>query len=104
MSSLSALNKGPAFAGMMAAALAALSACDAPPKPDTQAPVRVLTYSVGTSNETGTAYAGTIKARVEQNLAFRVGGKIIERRVNLGERVSAGQLLMRLDPLITATA
>lgn len=97
MSLLSTLNKGPALASMVAMT-AALSACHAPPESETKAPVRVLTYSVGTSNETGTAYAGTIRSRVEQTLAFRVGGKIVERRVNLGERVSAGQLLMRLDP------
>jgi RND family efflux transporter MFP subunit len=82
----------------MVVALAALGACNATPPPETNTAARVLTYSVDASHDTGTAYAGTIKARVEQNLAFRVGGKIIERKVNLGERVSPGQLLMRLDP------
>jgi RND family efflux transporter MFP subunit len=75
-----------------------LGACQAPAKPEAKNHPRVLTYRVGASSQTGTAYAGTIRSRVEQNLAFRVGGKIIERRVNLGDRVSPGQLLMRLDP------
>jgi multidrug efflux pump subunit AcrA (membrane-fusion protein) len=31
-------------------------------------------------------------------LGFRVGGKILERSVNVGQRVQKGQILMRLDP------
>lgn len=78
--------------------MAVLTACHAPPKPEANDHPRVLTYQVGASTATGTAYAGTIRSRVEQNLAFRVAGKIVERKVNLGDRVSPGQLLMRLDP------
>ncbi|WP_049781783.1 efflux RND transporter periplasmic adaptor subunit [Asticcacaulis excentricus] len=77
---------------------ALLAACHASPKAETDAPTRVLTYMVRASNGSGTAYAGTIKARVEQTIAFRVGGKIIERKINVGDHVSPGQLLMRLDP------
>src|SRR5438034_5155279 len=40
---------------------------------------------------------GTIGARVESNLGFRVAGKIVERLVNVGEQVKAGQPLMRID-------
>lgn len=98
MSFPSALIKnGPALASL-ATVMAVLVACQAPAKPEANNPPRVLTYRVGTSTQTGTAYAGTIRSRVEQTLAFRVGGKIIERKVNLGDRVSPGQLLMRLDP------
>jgi RND family efflux transporter MFP subunit len=42
-------------------------------------------------------FTGTIGARVESNLGFRVAGKIIERLVNVGEQVKAGQPLMRID-------
>jgi multidrug efflux pump subunit AcrA (membrane-fusion protein) len=38
-----------------------------------------------------------IGARVESNLGFRVAGKIVERLVNVGEQVKAGQPLMRID-------
>jgi RND family efflux transporter MFP subunit len=99
MSFPSVLVRGSALASL-AGALTVLAACEAPPKRDANDRVRVLTYQVGTSGGTGTAYAGTIRSRVEQNLAFRVGGKIIERKVNLGDRVSPGQLLMRLDPTV----
>jgi RND family efflux transporter MFP subunit len=42
-------------------------------------------------------FTGTIGARVESNLGFRVAGKIVERLVNVGEQVKAGQQLMRID-------
>jgi len=80
------------------AAAALVSACHAPPKSDKSLPPRVLTYQVGAGVGAATAYSGTIHTRVEQDLSFRVGGRIIERKVNVGDRVTAGQLLMRLDP------
>src|SRR5437660_682221 len=42
-------------------------------------------------------FTGTIGARVESNLGFRVAGKIVERLVNVGQHVNAGQPLMRID-------
>jgi len=42
-------------------------------------------------------FAGTLNARFEADLAFRVGGKVIERSVELGQTVQAGQVLARLD-------
>lgn len=42
-------------------------------------------------------YAGEIRPRRESNLGFRVPGKILSRHVDVGEQVSKGQLLMRLD-------
>lgn len=40
---------------------------------------------------------GVVQARVQTELAFRVGGKIIERNVDVGDHVRAGQVLARLD-------
>ncbi|WP_235912056.1 efflux RND transporter periplasmic adaptor subunit [Mesorhizobium xinjiangense] len=42
-------------------------------------------------------FTGTIGARVEGNLGFRVPGKIVERLVDVGQEVKAGQPLMRID-------
>ena len=42
-------------------------------------------------------FTGTIAARVQSNLGFRVPGKIIERLVDVGQKVKAGQPLMRID-------
>jgi multidrug efflux system membrane fusion protein len=44
------------------------------------------------------SYTGVVRARYESDLAFRVGGKIVSRHVELGERVRKGQPLFRLDP------
>ena len=44
-----------------------------------------------------TAYAGEVRARFEPALAFRIGGKIARRQVDVGARVKAGQVLAELD-------
>ena len=46
-----------------------------------------------------TVYAGEVRARVESRLGFRVGGKLVQRAVEAGQRVAAGQLLAAIDPL-----
>ncbi len=43
------------------------------------------------------SFTGTIGAKVESKLGFRVPGKIVERLVNTGQQVKAGQPLMRID-------
>ncbi|QIB32274.1 efflux RND transporter periplasmic adaptor subunit [Ancylobacter pratisalsi] len=43
------------------------------------------------------AFTGLIEARVQSNLGFRVPGKIVERLVDVGQQVKAGQPLMRID-------
>jgi RND family efflux transporter MFP subunit len=42
--------------------------------------------------------AGEVKPRVEVRYGFRVGGRVVERKVEVGDRVEPGQLLARLDP------
>ncbi|SIT25716.1 efflux RND transporter periplasmic adaptor subunit [Achromobacter sp. MFA1 R4] len=41
---------------------------------------------------------GEVQARYSTPLSFRVGGKIIERQVRLGDTVKPGQVVARLDP------
>src|SRR5438094_2569020 len=43
-------------------------------------------------------FNGIVEARVQSDLGFRVAGKILERSVDVGQRVQKGQPLMRLDP------
>jgi RND family efflux transporter MFP subunit len=57
--------------------------------------VSLVTAARVSGSERG--FTGTIGARVESNLGFRVPGKIVERLVNVGEQVKAGQPLMRID-------
>nr|WP_243849808.1 efflux RND transporter periplasmic adaptor subunit [Paraburkholderia rhizosphaerae] len=50
----------------------------------------------------GQAFAATlpgeVQARYTTPLSFRIGGKIIERRVRLGDTVHNGQIVAQLDP------
>src|SRR5436190_14335126 len=57
--------------------------------------VRLATPAWVTGSERG--FTGIIGARVQSNLGFRVSGKIVERLVNAGQQVKAGQALMRID-------
>jgi len=78
--------------------LSVIAGCSkAPPQ---QEPVRAV--KVMTVGESGTAFdlefSGEVRARVESTLSFRVGGKLIARPAELGQRVKAGQLLAQIDP------
>src|SRR5215217_4408015 len=57
--------------------------------------VRLATAARVTGSERG--FTGVVAARVQSNLGFRVAGKIVERLVNVGQQVKAGQPLMRID-------
>ena len=57
--------------------------------------VRLATAVRVTGSERG--FTGIIGARVQSNLGFRVPGKIVERLVDVGQQVKAGQPLMRID-------
>ncbi len=59
-------------------------------------PVRVVTVEMRPGGE-AVSFTGHIKAEDEVNLSFRVGGRMIERSVNVGDRVSAGQIVARLE-------
>ena len=59
----------------------------------------VRTVTVGeTAADGANVYPGQVMGRYESKLAFQVGGKIVNRMINLGDKVSAGQVLMTLDP------
>jgi RND family efflux transporter MFP subunit len=47
---------------------------------------------------------GEVRPRVESRLGFRVGGKLSQRAVSIGDRVAPGQVLARLDPTDLAPA
>lgn len=78
-----------------------LAACSEPPLP-AAAPKLVRTLKVGAGDTAAEgaqrSYSGEVRARIETTLGFRVAGKIIERRVDAGMAVKAGQVLARIDP------
>lgn len=79
-------------------ALCLLAACKPAAAPVEEIrPVRTITVGASATTAINT-YAGEVRARYESSLAFRVGGKLISRQVNVGETVKAGQVLARLDP------
>lgn len=61
------------------------------------APVRVEAVQTGTGQTR--AFTGTVQARVQSDLGFRVSGKVLERLVDAGQPVTRGQPLMRMDPI-----
>jgi membrane fusion protein, multidrug efflux system len=75
----------------------ALAACGE--KKTAQEPVRPVKAFViqAPASERTLAFSGVVAPRIESQLGFRVSGKIVERFVNAGDRVSAGQALARLD-------
>jgi membrane fusion protein, multidrug efflux system len=80
-----------------AAAVALLAACARPqPAPEPVRSVKLITVAPD-ALEANTEYAGEVRAQVESRLGFRVGGKLLERPAELGQRVKPGQLLARLD-------
>lgn len=88
------------LAGVAAAAFAALSLrsqeASAVSDPRLEPPiVRLVTPEPVAGTERG--FTGIIAARVESDLGFRVPGKIVERLVDVGQEVKAGQPLMRID-------
>ncbi len=88
------------FAGVGAAAFGALSlpAHDAAAVSDPrQEPPLVRWAAAAPVANSERRFTGTIGARVESNLGFRVQGKIVERLASAGEQVTAGQPLMRID-------
>lgn len=88
-----------AFAApLLLSALAMLAACDKPaPKAEEVRPVRAIQLAAGNGGER-VEFSGDVRPRYESRLGFRVGGKIVERRVDVGASVQDGQVLMRLDP------
>ena len=60
-------------------------------------PVRTVTAKPQVSGET-VVLTGHIQAEDEASMAFRIGGRMTERFVNVGDRVKPGQELARLDP------
>ena len=76
----------------------ALAGCSKPAeKVEEVRPVRAIKMAAA-STGTVAEFSGEVRARYESRLGFRVGGKIVARKVDVGAVVKRGDLLMRLDP------
>ena len=82
----------------IAAASLLLTACSEPPAPAAVVkPVFVTTVTPATAAQMR-RFTSVVRARVETELGFRTGGKVVDRTVEVGDSVKAGQVLARLDP------
>lgn len=68
----------------------------ASPDPRTQPPLVRVGY-VEAASPASRTFTGTVAARVQSDLGFRVPGKVLERLVDVGQVVKYGQPLMRID-------
>ena len=82
---------------LLAAALAACGNGDKVPQPPRPVLVARADAVTGHGADGLSAYAGEVRAREEAALSFRVGGKLVRRLVDVGDRVR-GDLLAELDP------
>jgi len=78
-------------------ALLGLAACQPAEPPKVQVPTVMVQAATQVPNGES-SFSGEIRARHEFDAAFRVGGKIARRLVDVGAEVSPGQALARLDP------
>ena len=76
-----------------------LTSCDSKPPEKAEVIRPIPAMKVGESQKIdGRKFPGKAKATQEVNLAFDVGGKLIERPVNIGDTVKKGDVIARLNP------
>jgi len=74
-----------------------LSACS-PDRPAVEAPRPVRTFEIRyDAAREANRYVGTVQSRHEVDQAFRVGGKVVQRKVDVGQFVNEGDVLAVLD-------
>lgn len=82
---------------LLAAYILAGSGCGGPAAPAPLVrPVQVTTIHYGTAGEP-VSLTGQVQAQNEANLAFRIAGRLVERRVTVGDLVKRGQLVARIE-------
>jgi membrane fusion protein, multidrug efflux system len=70
---------------------------EAKTEPPLPRPVRTVTVEKGEVGDSVTL-TGDIRAENEVNLAFRISGRIIDRKGEVGDKVEPDQVLAKLDP------
>ncbi|RJG58001.1 efflux RND transporter periplasmic adaptor subunit [Sphingobium terrigena] len=75
----------------------ALAACQKAQSDPRREPPLVRAMTPTAEGSANREFTGVVAARVQSDLGFRVGGKVIERLVDAGQVVRRGQPLMRID-------
>jgi RND family efflux transporter MFP subunit len=73
-----------------------MSACTSKPAPEPLRAVRTAEVRYDKAQETS-RYFGSVHARYEVDQAFRVGGKVVTRKIDVGQKVRQGDVLATLD-------
>ena len=74
-----------------------VSACQKPVEPPTPPRPALVTIVGKSAANNAMILVGEVKSRYESNMSFRIKGKIIERKVDVGSLVKKGQVIARLD-------
>ena len=93
---LSRVLSGLIATGMAVGALSLQGCSD--PESENKAPARpALVAQPLSADASQDVFPGEVRARYEPELGFRIGGKISQRLVDVGDRVSEGTVLAKLD-------
>lgn len=80
----------------LAAALVVLAGCDREEPLPTTAPPQLATVAVGTGADAGRGWDGVVEAVRQAALAAQTSGRIASVEADIGDRVDAGQVLLRI--------
>jgi RND family efflux transporter MFP subunit len=83
------------FLGLLAVSVSACSEAKTEPVAAVR-PVKVMEIAKADATRE-LQYSGAVKARTDMNHGFRVAGKIVERLVDIGDRVHPGDVLASID-------
>ena len=100
---MSTCHSGVALAGITLLSVM-LSACGKKEEDPRTLPPLVRVSTPALAGSVTREFTGIVAARVQSDLGFRVGGKVVQRLVNAGETVRRGQPVMRIDSADLALA
>jgi len=84
---------------MLLFACAPLAACGETAAPKPRAPFAVVAETIQPQSfESDITLTGTVRAQIQSELSFRISGRVIERKADVGQHVGADDILARLDP------
>jgi membrane fusion protein, multidrug efflux system len=64
-----------------------------------RAPFAVVAETIQPQSfESDITLTGTVRAQIQSELSFRISGRVIERKADVGQHVEADDILARLDP------
>jgi RND family efflux transporter MFP subunit len=90
----------PAALLLVATGALLLAACGDPPQSDPRLVDPLVSTAIVRPDTSMTqSFTGVVAARVQSDLGFRVPGKVVQRLVDVGQRVHKGQTLMKIDPV-----